>query len=345
MKNYLNTVLDFPKTVNEILPKNNFNELVDNSEKSIYEWIGQVFRVMALVFLVFMLINVIGGGLKYLVNGANNFNESYVEKIENKGTEDENDASYFTITLLNPDSTDDDDEKELRQEAIALANSTFGYKLDFEGEDYDAEELIFSVGQESDDPGFLGIIANILMILLLSYAAFPISQVISNAGNTVAKADNDMIKFLFKDLVLIIVRTAGYILGLILLFSAFAGIISFVFGESLFIPDMPFTETLVEILLIPITVLDSLLGLILDEGFILGIEFVNEALNLINVPNTFAVDSWSLDGVATLLYMFASVLVVFIILFIALPIWEFIYGLISTLIKWIKGPYIPHKAL
>ena len=104
-------------------------------------------------------------------------------------------------------------------------------------------------------------------------------------------------------------------------------------------------ETLVEILLIPITVLDSLLGLILDEGFILGIEFVNETLNLINVPNTFAVDSWSLDGVATLLSMFASVLVVFIILFIALPIWEFIYGLISTLIKWIKGPYIPHKAL
>ena len=345
MKNYLNTVLDFPKTVNEILPKNNFNELVDNSEKSIYEWIGQVFRVMALVFLVFMLINVIGGGLKYLVNGANNFNESYVEKIENKGAEDENDASYFTITLLNPDSTDDDDEKELRQEAIALANSTFGYKLDFEGEDYDAEELIFSVGQESDDPGFLGIIANILMILLLSYAAFPISQVISNAGNTVAKADNDMIKFLFKDLVLIIVRTAGYILGLILLFSAFAGIISFVFGESLFIPDMPFTEALVEILLIPITVLDSLLGLVLDEGFILGIEFVNETLNLINVPNTFAVDSWSLEGIGTLLSMFASVLVVFIILFIALPIWEFIYGLISTLIKWIKGPYIPHKAL
>lgn len=345
MKNYLNTVLDFPKTVNEILPKNNFNELVDNSEKSIYEWIGQVFRVMAFVFLVFMLINVIGDGLKYLVNGANNFNESYVEKIENKGTEDEYDASYFTITLLNPDSTDDDDEKELRQEAMALANSTFGYKLDFEGDDYDAEELIFYVGQESDDPGFLGIIANILMTLLLSYASFPISQVISNAGNTVAKADNDMIKFLFKDLVLIIVRTAGYILGLILLFSAFAGIISFVFGELLFIPDMPFTETLVEILLIPITVLDSLLGLILDEGFILGIEFVNETLNLINVPNTFAVDSWSLDGVGTLLSMFASVLVVFIILFIALPIWEFIYGLISTLIKWIKGPYIPHKAL
>ena len=345
MKNYLNTVLDFPKTVNEILPKNNFNELVDNSEKSIYEWIGQVFRVMALVFLVFMLINVIGGGLKYLINGANNFNESYVEKIENKGTEDEYDASYFTITLMNPDSTDDDDQKELRQEAMALADSTFGYKLNFEGDDYDAEELIFSVGQESDDPGFLGIIANILMILLLSYAAFPISQVISNAGNTVAKAENDMIKFLFKDLVLIIVRTAGYILGLILLFSAFAGIISFVFGELLFIPDMPFTETLVEILLIPITVLDSLLGLILDEGFILGIEFVNETLNLINVPNTFAVDSWSLDGVGTLLSMFASVLVVFIILFIALPIWEFIYGLISTLIKWIKGPYIPHKAL
>ena len=104
-------------------------------------------------------------------------------------------------------------------------------------------------------------------------------------------------------------------------------------------------ETFGLILLIPLTALDGLLGILLDDGAVLGIGFVSEALSLIDTPQTFAVDSWSLDGLKTLLTMFASVLMVFVVLFVALPIWEFIIGLVTALIKWIKGPYFPHKAL
>ena len=356
MKDYLNMVLDFPKTINNMLPQNHFSELVNNSEKSIYDWIGQVFRILAFVFLVFMLSNVIVDGFKYLTNGSNGFNESFVEDIEDEGEEEEVNNSYYTITLLNPETTDDKDEEESRRETISLAQQTFGYfqmdediQKDIASGD-EVEELIFNVGfveggAESDDPGTLGIIANILMILLFSYAAFPLSQVISHAGNSVAKSHDNMIKFLFRDLVLIVIRAAGYILGLILLFSAFAGVISFVFDESLFVPQVPFVETLGLILLIPLTALDGLLGILLDDGAVLGIGFVSEALSLIDTPQTFAVESWSLDGLKTLLTMFASVLMVFVVLFVALPIWEFIIGLVTALIKWIKGPYFPHKAL
>ena len=356
MKDYLNMVLDFPKTINNMLPQNHFSELVNNSEKSIYDWIGQVFRILAFVFLVFMLSNVIVDGFKYLTNGSNGFNESFVEDIEDEGEEEEVNNSYYTITLLNPETTDDKDEEESRRETISLAQQTFGYfqmdediQKDIASGD-EVEELIFNVGfveggAESDDPGTLGIIANILMILLFSYAAFPLSQVISHAGNSVAKSHDNMIKFLFRDLVLVVIRAAGYILGLILLFSAFAGVISFVFDESLFVPQIPFAETLGQILLIPLTVLDGLIGILLDDGAVLGIGFVSEALSLIDTPQTFAVESWSLDGLKTLLTMFASVLMVFVVLFVALPIWEFIIGLVTALIKWIKGPYFPHKAL
>lgn len=356
MKDYLNMVLDFPKTINNMLPQNHFSELVNNSEKSIYDWIGQVFRILAFVFLVFMLSNVIVDGFKYLTNGSNGFNESFVEDIEDEGEEEEINKSYYTITLLNPETTDDEDEEESRNETIYLASQTFDYfqideemQKDIAAGD-DVEELIFNVGfvedgAESDDPGTLGIIANILMILLFSYAAFPLSQVISHAGNSVAKSHDNMIKFLFRDLVLVVIRAAGYILGLILLFSAFAGVISFVFDESLFVPEIPFAETLGLILLIPLTALDALLGILLDDGAVLGIGFVSEALSLIDTPQTFAVESWSLDGLKTLLTMFASVLMVFVVLFVALPIWEFIIGLVTALIKWIKGPYFPHKAL
>ena len=356
MKDYLNKVLDFPKTINKMLPQNHFSEMVNNSEKSIYDWIGQVFRILAFVFLVFMLSNVIVDGFKYLTNGSNGFNESFVEDIEDEGEEEEVNNSYYTITLLNPETTDDEDEEESRNETIYLASQTFDYfqideemQKDIAAGD-DVEELIFNVGfvedgAESDDPGTLGIIANILMILLFSYAAFPLSQVISHAGNSVAKSHDNMIKFLFRDLVLVVIRAAGYILGLVLLFSAFAGVISFVFDESLFVPEIPFAETLGLILLIPLTALDGLLGILLDDGAVLGIGFVSEALSLIDTPQTFAVDSWSLDGLKTLLTMFASVLMVFVVLFVALPIWEFIIGLVTALIKWIKGPYFPHKAL
>ena len=48
--------------VNQKLPKNCFNEMMDNSEGSVSDWTGKIFRVGALVVLVGMLFSVIKSG-------------------------------------------------------------------------------------------------------------------------------------------------------------------------------------------------------------------------------------------------------------------------------------------
>ena len=318
MKNYFEKIFDLPQTINQQLPKNNFNELMNNSEKSVYQWIGFIFKIGTILFLLLMLQSSIFGGFSYLLNGSNGFNESYVEKITDEGLDTESDDSYYTITLKNPDFNgedwDDDDRKEAEQEA-SLAQSTYtSFSVDGEltyEEIQSKEEITINVGKDGgDDPGLLGVIANLLSLLLFAYAAFPISQVIREAGESVEKVQGDMLSFLFRDLVLIIIRAAGYVLALTFLFAAFAGVISFVFGEKLFMGDL--------------------------FVYLYGI---------VPIDLSISVDSWSVDGLKELFFMFAAVLGVIIVTYIALPVWEYFYGLTLTLIKWLKGPYFPHKSL
>lgn len=76
MKKIIDSILDFPKIVNEKLPQNCFNEMLDNSENSIKKWTGDVFRLGAFVILIVTLISIIldgidsfyGNGLE-IVNG------------------------------------------------------------------------------------------------------------------------------------------------------------------------------------------------------------------------------------------------------------------------------------
>ena len=69
MEKIINQILDLPQMLNQKLPKNCFNEMMDNSEGSVSDWTGKIFKVGALVVLVGMLVSVITGGMD-AVNGA-----------------------------------------------------------------------------------------------------------------------------------------------------------------------------------------------------------------------------------------------------------------------------------
>lgn len=69
MEKIINSILDFPHMVNQKLPKNCFNEMMDNSEGSVSDWTGKIFKVGALVVLVGMLLSVVNGGMDAF-NGA-----------------------------------------------------------------------------------------------------------------------------------------------------------------------------------------------------------------------------------------------------------------------------------
>ena len=55
MKNYFDYIFDLPQMVNQKLPRNNFNEMMNNSERSVYQWIGLVFKIVTILFLLQML--------------------------------------------------------------------------------------------------------------------------------------------------------------------------------------------------------------------------------------------------------------------------------------------------
>ena len=59
MEKLLNLLLDLPKTVNEKLPMNSFNKMMDDSEGSMKKWTGTAFKVGALVLLIVTLISVV----------------------------------------------------------------------------------------------------------------------------------------------------------------------------------------------------------------------------------------------------------------------------------------------
>ena len=69
MEKIINQILDLPQMLNQKLPKNCFNEMMDNSEGSVSGWTGKIFKVGALVVLVGMLVSVVNGGMD-AVNGA-----------------------------------------------------------------------------------------------------------------------------------------------------------------------------------------------------------------------------------------------------------------------------------
>ena len=69
MEKIINQILDLPQMLNQKLPKNCFNEMMDNSEGSVSDWTGKIFKVGALVVLVGMLISVFNGAMDAF-NGA-----------------------------------------------------------------------------------------------------------------------------------------------------------------------------------------------------------------------------------------------------------------------------------
>ena len=68
----------------------------------------------------------------------------------------------------------------------------------------------------------MDILANILSMLIWVYAAFPISQVIRAAGDSLAVSKSGTIDFIFRDLAIANIKIFGYVAALVALFGAFA---------------------------------------------------------------------------------------------------------------------------
>jgi hypothetical protein len=56
-------------------------------------------------------------------------------------------------------------------------------------------------------------------------------------------------------------------------------------------------------------------------------------------------EAWTMAGALGVFGSFIAVLLTLINLYINVVIYKFFFGLVSTLVNWIKGPYLPFKSM
>ncbi len=187
----------------------------------------------------------------------------------------------------------------------------------------------------------LDILANILSMLIWVYAAFPISQVIRAAGDSLASSKSGTVDFIFKDLALANIKVFGHVAALVALFGAFAMTLSW--ATSMNISGDYATAWISNIddaYALPMAATAELTSLLHLE--FIGNILVNDWTNW--DPTMAAGDAWSWDGLMNVAWEYVGVAVVLAKLYVSLAIYKFFYSIISSLVNWIKSPYLPFKA-
>jgi hypothetical protein len=191
------------------------------------------------------------------------------------------------------------------------------------------------MGEEMD------ILAKILYMLIWIYAAFPISQVIRSAGDSLAASKSGTIDFIFKDLALANIKVIGHVAAIVALFGAFAMTLSW--ATSLNVSGdfaTGWVENINYAYALPMAATAELANL-LNLSFIGDILAKDwSSLDLTKASGS----SWSWNGLISVAWEYVGVAVVLAKLYVVLAIYKFFYSIISSLVNWLKSPYLPFKS-
>jgi hypothetical protein len=335
IKNYLNKLLDLPQIVNEKLPMNNWNSIVENSESAIPNWIKTLFKLLALGLMLGAFL----GGLNYLIdtqNGDPIFDmdspvmvEEYVEREYNEGRLVEGTGKYIQVQLEDNDG-----------------NLQFNQEIDEETGElvFEQDMRVFNTGD-----GFLGSVGYLLALFFWLYALIPLVNVVRFAGNEISSSRGNMLELLIRDVPLALIRAAGYIAALIALFSAIGYTITWLTSINLGVGSNVWGDaggilsSFSEFSNIGIVAIASLLEV--SDVF----SSVNPEMLMSKLTDTMSEGSligWlDTDDLVIVIGAYWNVVVTLIVLFINLIIWKWVYTLGHTFVKFVSGPYFPHKSL
>ena len=335
IKNYLNKLLDLPQMVNEKLPMNNWNSIVENSESAIPNWIKTLFKLLALGLMLGAFL----GGLNYLIdtqNGDPIFDmdspvmvEEYVEREYNEGRLVEGTGKYIQVQLEDNDG-----------------NLQFNQEIDEETGElvFEQDMRVFNTGD-----GFLGSVGYLLALFFWLYALIPLVNVVRFAGNEIASSRGNMLELLIRDVPLALIRAAGYIAALIALFGAIGYTITWLTSINLGVGSNVWGDaggilsSFSEFSNIGIVAIASLLEV--SDVF----SSVNPEMLMSKLTDTMSEGSligWlDTDDLVIVIGAYWNVVVTLIVLFINLIIWKWVYTLGHTFVKFVSGPYFPHKSL
>ena len=256
MEKLLNLLLDLPKTVNEKLPMNSFNKMMDDSEGSMKKWTGTAFKVGALVLLIVTLLSVVSTGM-----------DSF------------------------------------------------------------------------QDSSGLGQVSAILCLLILIYAAFPIAQVVRSAGDSLSSSKSNSVDFIFKDFITTNIKVLGHVTALVALFGAICSTIGWLLNSNGMSMNVDLYGGAAYAYALPIDATATFLEMI-KLDFIGGVISDFFSWDLTGSTAT----GYTIDGIVAVGYEYAQVILILAKLYLALALYHFFYGIVSTLAKWVRSPFLPFKS-
>ncbi|MDB2426356.1 hypothetical protein N9W33_00555 [Flavobacteriaceae bacterium] len=335
IKNYFNKLLELPRMVNEKLPVNRWNSIVENSENSIPNWINTLFKLLALGLMLGSFL----GGVSYL---ADTQNGDPVFDMDKPVMVDK----WVPREYVEGKRVEGTGERVEVQAEDENGNLKFYQEVDEETGDlvFEQDMKLFNTGE-----GFLGSVGYLLAFFFWLYALIPLVNVVRFAGNEISNSKGNMLQLILRDVPLALIRSAGYIAALVALFSAIGytftwltsinlGTGSDVWGDAggILSSFSQFTD-------IGIVAIASLL----DSSGVL--PSLNPEMLLSRLTETMSEGSFiewlNPDDLVIVVGAYWNVAVALIILFVNLIIWKWVYTLGQTFVKFVSGPYFPHKAL
>ena len=336
IKKYLDQLLELPQMVNEKLPMNSWNSMVENSESSIPNWINTLFKLAALG----LMLGAFWGGLNYLVDTQQGDPVYDMDKpvMTDKWVPRERDTLGNTIdgTGVYVDVHVEDQDGNLQ----------YYQEIDDEtGEPVFEDDMkIFNTGD-----GFLGTIGYFLALLFWLYALVPLVNVVRFAGNEISNSKGNMLQLLLRDGPLALIRAAGYIAALVALFSAIGYTITWLTsinlgsGSNVWGDAGGILSSFSEFSNIGILAIASLLEV--SEIF----SSLDPEMLMSKLTDTMSEGSiveWlDKDDLVIVVGAYWNVVVTLIVLFINLIVWKWVYSLGHTFVKFVSGPYFPHKSI
>jgi len=321
--------------VNEKLPMNRWNSIVENSENSIPNWINTLFKLLALGLMLGSFL----GGVSYL---ADTQNGDPVFDMDKPVMVDK----WVPREYVEGKRVEGTGERVEVQAEDENGNLKFYQEVDEETGDlvFEQDMKLFNTGE-----GFLGSVGYLLAFFFWLYALIPLVNVVRFAGNEISNSKGNMLQLILRDVPLALIRSAGYIAALVALFSAIGytftwltsinlGTGSDVWGDAggILSSFSQFTD-------IGIVAIASLL----DSSGVL--PSLNPEMLLSRLTETMSEGSFiewlNPDDLVIVVGAYWNVAVALIILFVNLIIWKWVYTLGQTFVKFVSGPYFPHKAL
>ena len=184
----------------------------------------------------------------------------------------------------------------------------------------------------------MGQVSAIICLLILIYATFPIAQVIRSAGDSLSSSKSGTVDFIFRDFVTENIKALGHVTALVALFGAFCSTVAWILNSNGMSMNVDLYSGAAYAYALPLEATATFLEMVRLD-YVGGIISDFFSWDLTGSDAT----GYTIDGLVAVGWEYAQVILILAKLYLSLAIYHWVYGIVSTLAKWITSPSLPFK--